>query len=488
MGLNKRVLLGAVVALLAVALPGQAVAEPEVDLAAIDRYVADFADNAGYPGVAFAITKDDQVVHVSGVGHDSSGAAVTATTPMPVASVSKSFTALAVMRLVEQGKVALDAPVRRYVRDFRIADPRGAEITVRQLLNQTSGITDGTLAEKSLPQPDSLAGAVTRAQEATLAVDPGTKHYYTNTNYHLAGRLVEVVTGEPFADHLRRTVFEPAGMRATTVLEVAPGNVQKGHIFAYGISVPAVEPARFLTGTDGIISTAEDLAQWLIVQSNGGAAADGTRLVSPESVTAMHTSSDPRWTYGMGWDTADGRVRHGGIWFTYSAGALLLPSGYGIAVLTNSGVALGNEGTRDVESGIATLLEGGTPAIGAPTRLLTDLVLAALTLLSLVLGVLALRRSDRWVRRFGTRPIGYLALRLVPRVFPAVILASAPYLLSFLVGGGRDITYVQLGYYSVALVTWLLVSSALNLAVATIRVVGLVRLRRAPASMQVPAL
>ena len=161
--------------------------------------MTDFADHGGYPGVAIAITKGDQVVQVGGYGHDSSGAAVTATTPMPVASVSKSFTALAVMQLVEAGKVALDAPVRQYLPDFRIADPRGARITVRQLLNQTSGISDGTLPEKSLPQPDSLAAAVVRARAATLAAEPGTKHVYTNTNYHLAARLVEVVAGEPFA-------------------------------------------------------------------------------------------------------------------------------------------------------------------------------------------------------------------------------------------------------------------------------------------------
>jgi hypothetical protein len=226
-----------------------------------------------------------------------------------------------------------------------------------------------------------------------------------------------------------------------------------------------------------VITTAQDMARWLIVQSDGGRTADGTRLVSRQSVTAMHTSSDPRWTYGMGWDTADGHVRHSGIWFTYSAGALLTPSGYGIAVMTNSGVALGNEGTSELEDGIATLLAGGTPAARLPLRLIIELVLAGLTLLSLVLGVLALRRSGRWARRFGTRPAWHLALRLLPRAIPAVVLAMLPDLAGF-IGGGRDITYFQLGYYSVALVAWVLVSSTLNLAVAAARIVALVRLRR----------
>lgn len=482
----RRGLVVAAVGLMAAAIPSPALAAEQVDLGAVDRFVADYAEGAAYPGVAVAITKGDRVVHVAGYGHDSSGAAVTETTPMPVASVSKSFTALAVMQLVEEGKVDLDEPVRRYLPDFRLADPRGAKITVRELLSQTSGLNDNTLPEKSLPQPDSLAGAVVRAREATLATDPGTKHYYTNTNYHLAARLVEVVSGEPFANYLRRNVFEPAGMRSTTTIGLTPrdlpDDVRKGYLYAYGMSIPATEPTRFVAGSDGVITTAGDMARWLIVQSGG------SRLVSPEGVKAMHTSSDRRWTYGMGWDTDGKRVRHSGIWFTYSAGVLLLPSGYGIAVMTNSGVALGNEGTSQLEDGIATLLDGGTPPSGSSVRLIIDLVLAGLTLLSLTLGVRGLMRSRAWARRVDGRPAWRLAVRLLPRVIPMVVLVTLPDLLGLLVGGGRDITYIQLCYYSVALVIWVLLMSVLNLAVAATRVVALTRLRRVPSrSPRTPA-
>ena len=218
----RGVVVAATVGLVALAAPSPAFARDGLDLAAVERLVTDFADQGGYPGIAIAITKGDQVVHVGGYGHDSSGAAVTATTPWPAASLSKSFTALAVMQLVEAGKVTLDAPVRDYLPDFRIAAAQGGRITVRQLLNQTSGINDRTLPEKSLPQPDSLAGAVVRARAATLAAEPGTKHFYTNTNYHLAARLVEVVAGEPFGQYLRRQVLEPLGMRASTTIDLTP--------------------------------------------------------------------------------------------------------------------------------------------------------------------------------------------------------------------------------------------------------------------------
>src|SRR5690348_13154801 len=130
----------AAVGVAALAVPAPALAEGGVDVDAIGRTVTAFAASHAYPGIAVAVTRGDRILHVAGYGHDSTGARVTATTPMPVASLSKSFTALAVMQLVDAGRVRLDEPVRTYVPDFGVDDPRGDRITVRNLLNQTSGI------------------------------------------------------------------------------------------------------------------------------------------------------------------------------------------------------------------------------------------------------------------------------------------------------------------------------------------------------------
>ncbi|GLL08120.1 serine hydrolase [Dactylosporangium matsuzakiense] len=469
----------------ALMVPGPAYAQDGVDAGAVQRLVDGFTAKAGYPGVAVAITKGDRVLHVAGYGHDSAGAAVTATTPMPIASLSKSFTALAVMQLVEAGKVTLDAPVHDYLPDFQVADPRGERITVRQLLNQTSGITDRTLREKSLPQPDSLTAAVVRARAATLASEPGTRHAYTNTNYHLAARLVEVVAGEPFAGYLRRHVFEPLGMPNSTTIDLTPRDlpheVRQGHVYAYGASMTAAEPKRFVNGSDGVITTASDLARWLVVQDNAGLATDGTRLVSAQSMTAMHTSSDRQWTYGMGWDTdSQGRVHHNGIWFTYTASALLMPSGYGIAVLGNSGFSLANGGTDQLADELATLVQGGgSAAPPAPTRLIADLVLAALTVMSLLLGVRRLRRTPAWAVRAGERPLWQPVLRLLPRLVPLAVLVTLPYLLGTIVGGGRDITFRQVAYTAPTLVVWSAVAAAMNTGSLVARVVALMRRRPA---------
>ncbi len=450
----------------------------------IEKYVTDYMSKAGYPGVSIAITKGDEVLLTSGYGHDSTGAEMTARTAMPVASVSKSFTALAVMQLVEAGKVALDEPVQKYLPDFEIADSRGSEITVRDLLNQTSGITDGTLREKSLPQPETLEGAELRARDATLAADPGTKHYYTNTNYHLAARLVEVMAGQPFADYLRGHVLEPIGMRASGTIDRAPEDlpdgVEEGHIYLYGGSIAAEEPERFVNGSDGLVTNADDMAQWLIAQSNGGLAANGERLVTPASIEAMHSSWEPGASYGMGWSQDEkGRWGHSGVWFTYTAYQMLLPSGYGIAVMSNSGLGLGNEGPYSLADGLATIVEGGQPKQIGATRLHIDLALGAFTLLSIGLGIRTIRRARSWAEKVTGGRTWKAVLRLLPRFIPLVVLMAMPRLLGQLYGGGRDVTFGQLLYFAPSLMIWSGVASAIGLIVVGVRVRAIRQVQRA---------
>jgi CubicO group peptidase (beta-lactamase class C family) len=393
--------------------------------AALTLLVSTYMGEASIPGVAVAVTKGDQVVAVQAFGHDSSGAPLTENSKLAIASVSKSFTALAVRQLADAGKLDLDRPVFE------------SQITPRQLLAHKSGISDSTLPEKSLPQPDNPAQAVERAKGALENAVPDGRFRYTNTNYHLLARLVEQVSGENFNAYLKTHVFEPLQMHDTTAIDVTPRDLppdyRKGHGYAYGFSVPLTEPHRFVTGSDGVITTAKDMGRWLAAQPG----------LAPQD--------------GMGWNEDQGRLRHSGIWFTSTAGQLLTPSGYGIAVMATSGVTLGNEGTYLLENGIADVLEGGT---SEPTsyRLLIDLVLAALTLLSIGLNIRALRRPRRFHKAWQ-----------VLRFVPWATLLALPTVLGLLYGGGRDITFFQLAHYSLPLVVWLGVSSVLNVIVAVVR-------------------
>ena len=165
----------------------------EVDTKAIDQYIESKLRWPRIPGLALAIVKDEKIVYLKGYGQaDPSGRPMTPQTPLILGSITKSFTALAVMQLVEAGKVELDAPVRRYIPWFRVADPNAsAQITVRQLLYQTSGLP--MLRE---PQfwTDQDAGALERTvrflSDKQMSFPPGERFQYSNANYETAGLIV----------------------------------------------------------------------------------------------------------------------------------------------------------------------------------------------------------------------------------------------------------------------------------------------------------
>lgn len=447
----------------------------------VDRFVSAYLNRTGLPGASVAITHGSQVVYVAGYGHDATGAAITGTTRMPVASLSKSVTALAVLQLADAGRIDLDAPAHRYLSDFWLADPRGARITVRELLNQTSGMADTAFPDLRRPQADSLAGAVTRLHDADLASDPGTEFHYHNPNYQVAARLVEVVSGELFADYLRQHVFAPIGMADTTTTDTTRDAraLAHGYIRAYGLAIPAAEPDWFVGGSAGVITTAADLARWLVTQDDGGRSPDGRQVVSSAAVTEMHTPSAASGDYyGMGWERRQpGEISHDGEWFTYTAQQILLPgTGYGVAVIADTGMSLEDD-SAVIAQGLVALTRNQPPDVRQPAGTYADRVVLVLTLITAALAVLGLVRSRRWAIRRADRPVWLSVLRLLPLLVPAVLLALLPEI-GGVVFGGRSGTFLEATYVWLALVVWLGTAAPLALAVLGTRGVRLVRLRR----------
>ncbi|GII75449.1 serine hydrolase [Sphaerisporangium rufum] len=402
--------------------------------AAVDEFVAERLTAARLPGAALAVVRDGRVVHVRGFGHTGGGGPVTPASGFRIASLTKAFTATAVLRLVEAGRVRLDAPVTDYLPGFRVADPRGGRITVRHLLNQTSGLADTGFPEQTMPPPADLSGRVVSLRAARMVSAPGTRFHYFNPNYDVLARVVEVVTGRPYETALRTTIFEPLGMRGTSVVLYGRGPrgappPENGHVLVYGVAVARPELDGFLGGEGSVVSTADDMARWLVVQSTGEYA--GRRLLTPASLELMRTPPPgvAGTAYGMGWTAErapDGsaRLTHNGVLSTYYAEASLdRASRGGVVLLFNSGNALAPY--HAIMQGVTAILDGRRAEPGLPFAAI-ELPLTWLTILVLMVRGRRLVRFRAWAARRRGDPV-WRHLLVLPWLFaPAVLLAALP--------------------------------------------------------------
>ena len=221
--------------------------------------LAEMAVNA-VPGLAAAAVKDGHILFVE--GYDGAGAdRISPRTPFRLASLSKAFTAVAVLQLVEQRRIELDAPVRTYLQSFVTSDTvRSGQITVRQLLNQTSGLADAGFPEMRLAQPQTLAERVETLKDATPVAPPGREFHYFNPNYAILARVVEVVSGQDYDAYLTRHVLVPLGMTRTfaaatgSEMERRAPDLAQGHIEVFGLAtnVRAALRKRPPVGHEGV--------------------------------------------------------------------------------------------------------------------------------------------------------------------------------------------------------------------------------------------
>ncbi len=452
------------------------------DVADLDRFVRGRLAAARLPGMGLAITRGSETVLVRGYGKDAGGAPITPETRFRVASLSKSFTAFAVMRRVEAGQIGLDQPVRRYLPGFRLADPAGARITVRELLNQTSGLGDGGFLRIARDQQTSLAGRVADLRQAHLVDAPGRAFHYCDLNYQVLGRVLEVVSGRPLSDELRRSVFEPLGMRDTVSVptaqegpRVAP-RLARGGIVVYGLPVGRAELHGLVGGSGGVITSARDMTRWLRLH-----AGDPSGLLSAAGMRTLHTPPPGvDGGYAMGWFSPEGappRLEHNGVLSTFYADQVVLPgSRVGIALLYPVNDALAD--TSGIKEGVIALMTGRRPAAARiPDGRVTAVLLGILTLGSVVLRTRALVRLRRWTDRARARDRWRTLVLTVPQiawpVLPAVLVLALPRLMLLLTG--RAFSYTQLFLSMPAVETWLVSAGALGLALGTARIVALPR-------------
>lgn len=360
-------------------------------------------------------------------------------TPIAAASLMKSITATCVMQLVDSGKVKLDQPMHRYLRTFTLRDPgAAAAITVRHLLHHNSGLADSGFPEMRLPQPASIAKRVSDLAGAHSVGAPGSAFHYFNPNYDLLARIVEVQSGLPFQDYVERFIFTPLRMRSSTVRptmqalrRAVPESgepLAQGHVEAFGLAVAMDEGDGYLGGAGGLLTTAEDMAQWLAFQAGDGTAG-GHRVLSAKGLSRVHEPAYGQ-PYAMGWfiTKVGGRqaLFHNGILSTfYAEMTLFADTGDGFVILANvNGLLPVRRAFPAIREGLVALIAGEQPpASGLGSRAMVAAFFLAWTTVCLM----ALFDLWRQLRAVASIPRSRVAVGVALRLVPLLLLITVPW-------------------------------------------------------------
>ena len=359
----------------------------------IDAYVADQIDDSRIPGAAIAVIEDGDVVHARGFGDDGHGNAVAADTPFWIGSNTKSVTALAVMQLAEAGSVDLDAAVRDYLPGFAVADDAAsARITVRHLLNQTSGISrvDGLRAVVEADAGDSIQDVVAAMADLQLNRPVGERFEYANLNSVVLGAVIEAVTGQTWQDYVQNNIFDPLAMTNTytdkTAAEAAGLTATHRYFFGFPVETDG-EHFPGLAPTGYVYTSAADLGRYLAMYANGGTL-DGQRVLRETGIAEMLRPATNERTftlqsqqfdarYGAGWfvgpfgAASDARWHQGSLPYFTTWMVLLPETDQAVAVMINAGnqfeIGGANAAWSRIPQGIVNLLRDTDPPTGTST-------------------------------------------------------------------------------------------------------------------------
>jgi CubicO group peptidase (beta-lactamase class C family) len=325
--------------------------KPSALRAKLGKVVEAAMEKFDVPGVAVGIFHDGQEVTAGyGVTNLEFPLPVDEETLFQIGSTTKTFTATAIMQLVDEGQIDLEAPVRTYLPKFRVsAKELGDQILVRHLLTHTGGWL-GDYFEDVGRGDDALRRIVSRMATRTPQLTPLGKWWsYNNAGFYVAGRLIEVLTGQQYESVIASRILQPLGMEKTFFFpeDVFTHKTALGHVPSLdGLKV--ARPwglIRSANAAGGIVSNAPDQLRYARFHLGDGTAPDGTKVLSKESLDRMKEPLAPAGSIadavGVSWllEEAGGHqiVAHGGsVNGQMSAFAMVPAAGFAVTVLTNS--------------------------------------------------------------------------------------------------------------------------------------------------------
>jgi CubicO group peptidase (beta-lactamase class C family) len=392
------------------------------DFAAIDAYVDRQMRALRIPGLALAIVQGEQIVHLKGFGvAGPDGRAVTPQTPFQLASLVKPMTGVAIMQLVEAGKLELDAPIQRYLPWFRVADEvASAQITVRHLLYHTSGLPGTVGMEYAFSgdaRPDALEMRARALHSVSLNRPVGASFEYSNAGYQILGLIIQAVSGQSYEGYMREHLFTPLQMQQTFTdwTEARSHGAASGYQYWFGVPFPgetAIDRAGLPSG--GVTASAEDVAHFLVAQLNGERFGT-TAILSPAGIAEMQRPVIPH-ANGQEFDAMDWSVGPvGGVTTIYKGGdnadfktqMLLIPERrLGLVVLMNTNKRfdsfLGDMRLLLIPRGVAELLLGQPPTVFPVGR--TPTLFYGMLLLAVAVQATGMARTATLLRRWHGRP------------------------------------------------------------------------------------
>jgi CubicO group peptidase (beta-lactamase class C family) len=292
--------------------PGSSTPTPAQDLIPRFEKYMDACIKANHFSGSVLVSKDGETLFAKGYGFANAEHQVpnTTRTKFRLGSITKQFTAMAILILQERGKLKVEDPIGKYLDDA----PKAWEgVTIHHLLTHTGGVpsyTDDPAFRKKMMMPETVKSMISRFRDKPLDFKPGEKFHYSNSGYFLLGAIVEKLSGKSYEAFLKEAIFEPLGMKdtgydhsETLIPGRASGYIRAGEGLKNAEYLDMAQP--YAAGS--LYSTAEDLARWDRSLGEG-------KLISKESYAKMYTPFKSDYAYGWMVTTAKGRkeIQHGG--------------------------------------------------------------------------------------------------------------------------------------------------------------------------------
>lgn len=358
----------------------------------VDQLFREYAARNHFPGMVWGIVLDGKLIHTGNLGYADLEKKTAATTASAfrIASMSKSFTAMAILRLRDAGKLKLDDPVANYIPEMKsqvYLHQDAVPVTIRHLLTHAAGFPeDNPWGDRQLAVPDDSLISLIR-DGISYSTDPGTGYEYSNLGFAMLGNIISRVTGEPYQKYIQRTIFEPLGMTHTywEYDQVPTGKLAFGYRWLNGgwVKQPMLHDGAY-GAMGGMITSMEDFARYVAFHESAYPARNDAEVepLKRSSIREMHFP----WNYN-GFNTR----------FLYGSRTCPVVSAY----------AYGLGWVKDCEGKVMISHSGGLPGFGSHWRFLPEYGIGIISFANLTYagtGAINVPVLDTLIRVAGLQP------------------------------------------------------------------------------------